>query len=507
MTATQQMSPLRAVALTVLVMIATLMQVLDSTIANVALPHMQAALEATRESVAWVLTSYILASAVATPLTGWLESFMGRRTLFTLCVGGFTAASALCGAAPTLTAMVAARVLQGIFGALLMPLSQAVMLDIYPAEKRNQAITIWSMGTMVGPICGPVVGGLITESFNWRWIFYVNVPIGILCTIGLWLLLPSGKGVTRRFDLFGFVLLAIALGATQLLLDRGTQLDWFDSSEIVIESGLAIGAFWMFVVHSMTARSPLIPRQLFRDWNFVNAGWLSLIVVGVMYSSQALMAPMLQQLLNYNTEQAGMLMMPRGAGTTVAMMVGGWLSNRVDPRLIITGGLVSVIVAQLMMSNFDLVMDSQPVIVSGILQGVGIGLVAIPMMMIAFNTLPAAIRTDAAAVFGLIRNLSGSIGIAIAGALVARNVQVSHADLGAHVTAQTMPVLDPRLVEQLGHTGDMAAALVDAEVNRQALMIAYLNDFRLMMWAAVVILPLVIIFRPGRSMGDAPVME
>jgi DHA2 family multidrug resistance protein len=485
-------------------MLAMFMQTLDSTIANVALPHMQAALGASRESVTWVLTSYIVAAAIATPLLGSLDNWLGRRNLFTLCVGGFTAASALCGAAPTLPVMVAARVLQGLFGALLMPLSQSVMLDIYPIETRARAMTIWSMGTMIGPISGPIVGGWITDSFNWRWIFYVNVPIGITCALALWLLLAPGKGASRRFDMFGFALLATAVASLQLMLDRGTQLDWFDSTEIILEAGLAIATFWMFLVHTMTASTPLLPRALFRDRNFVSTNILGIAIIGMMYASQALMAPMLQELLHYNTRQAGTLMMPRGASMTIAMIIGGRLSNRVDPRIVIAVGIFFVIAAQSVMSGFDVVTDSRPIIVAGILQGMGIGLPAIPMMMITFSTLQAAIRTDATAIFGLIRNLSGSVAIAISGALIARNVQVSHSELGAHVTMQSMPVLDPRVIEPAGHAGGMIAALVDAEVNRQALMIAYLNDFRLMMWVSILILPLVILFRPGRSPGDLP---
>ena len=504
MSDTAPITPARRIALAWLVMIATMMQVLDSTIANVALPHMQAALNANLESVAWVLTSYILASAVMTPVTGSIETLIGRRNLFVLCTGGFTVASALCGAAPTLTAMVASRVLQGVFGAMLMPLSQAVLLDIYPPEGRAKAITIWSIGTMIGPIFGPVVGGWITDSFNWRWIFYINVPIGILCTIGLWLLLDPGRSIARRFDVAGFAFLATGLAALQLMLDRGTQLDWFDSTEIWIELGLTIGAFWMFVIHTMTAREPLIPRALLTNRNFMTAGVVGLVVSGVMYASQALMAPMLQQLLRYDTEQAGMLLMPRGVATMVAMMVAGPLTARIDARLVMAGGLASMIVGQFVMSGFDIMMDSRPVIIAGILQGAGIGLVAIPMMIVGFSSLTPNIRTDAAAIFSLMRNVSGSVGIAICTAMVARNLQVSHAELGGNVTMQSMPMLDERLIHQLGHAGGTVVAMVDAEVNRQALMIAYLNDYWMMMWGAVIIAPMVLLLRPVRAPVGAP---
>lgn len=509
MTASASITPARRIALAWLVMTATMMQVLDSSIANVALPNMQAALNANLESVTWVLTSYILASAVMTPVTGSLETLIGRRNLFVLCSGGFTIASMMCGAAPTLAAMVGARVLQGLFGAMLMPLSQAVLLDIYPPEGRAKAITIWSIGTMIGPIFGPVVGGWLTEAFHWRWIFYINVPIGIPCTIGLWLLLDPGRVTARKFDVAGFAYLAIGLAAMQLMLDRGTQKDWFDSTEILIELAVTIGAFWMFVVHSITAKDPLIPRALMANRNFVSAGLVGLIVTGVMYASQALMAPMLQQLLHYNTRQAGMVMMPRGLGTMIAMMLAGPLTARIDARWVMGAGLVSMIIGQFIMSGFDIMMDAHPMVIAGLFQGAGIGLVAIPMMVVGFGTLPPELRTDAAAVFSLVRNVAGSIGIAVCTAMLARSYQVSHAELGGHITSQSLPVLDDRFIHALGHAGGRLAAIADAEVNRQALMIAYINDYWMMMWAAILMLPVVLLLRPagGRPSPGAMVVD
>jgi DHA2 family multidrug resistance protein len=504
MTASEPTTPLRRLVLSLFVMSATLMQVLDTTIANVALPHMQAALNATQEQVAWVLTSYILASAIATPLTGALENRLGRRAVFTIAVGGFTIASAMCGAAPTLTAMVAARALQGLFGALLLPLSQAAMLDIYPVEKRATAITIWSMGSMIGPISGPVLGGIITESFNWRWIFYVNVPFGILCTAGLWLMLEPGKAPARKFDAFGYILLAISFAGLQLMLDRGTQKDWFDSTEIILEAAIATGAFWMFLIHTLTTSRPLIPRALFRDRNFMMGTGLTIFIVAVMYSSQALIAPMLQQLLNYSTKQAGMLMMPRGIGTMMSMLIAGRLLNRIDVRIMMLTGLTILGTAQYVMSGYDVVMDSYPIMLAGFLQGAGMGLVVVPLTMIAYATLPSAVRTDATAVFAIMRNLSASVAIAAMGALFAHNVQMIHAEVGTHVTAMSMPMLDGRLVEQLGHAGGMVAAMVDAEVNRQALMIAYIDNYWLMMWGAAAAMPFVLMLRPRKAAKEEP---
>jgi DHA2 family multidrug resistance protein len=500
----EPLSPAKRILLAFAAMLATLMQVLDTSIANVALPHMQATLNATQESVTWVLTSYILASAVATPLTGTLENVFGRRVAFTGAIAGFTLASALCGAAPTLATMVMARVLQGLFGALLLPLSQAVMLDSYPVEKRAKAVVIWSMATMIGPISGPVLGGIITENLSWRWVFYVNIPFGIFCVTALWLLLDPGKPARRPFDLFGFALLAIAFASLQLMLDRGTQLDWFDSLEIKLEAAVAVATFWMALVHTLTARAPLIPRALFRDRNFAMATGLTLIIVAVQYSSQALLAPMLQTLLHYNTQQAGMLLMPRGIGTMMAMLISGRLTGKVDLRILMIIGLATLSFSQRVMTGFDLTMDTMPVLSGGFLQGFGMGFVVIPLTMTAYDTLPARLRTDATAVFAMTRNLSASAAIAAMGALVAHNVQEFHADLSAHVTQMSVPLLDGRLIEQLGHAGGMVTAMLDAEINRQALMIAYLNDFWLMMWAALLAMPFVLMLRPPRLARRKP---
>jgi DHA2 family multidrug resistance protein len=501
------MAPLRRLLLPFAAVLGTFMQVLDTSIANVCLPHMQAQLNATPESVTWVLTSYILAAAVATPLTGTLENWLGRRVTFTGAVAGFTLASAMCGAAPTLGAMVISRVLQGLFGALLLPLAQAVMIDNYPPEKRARAIMLWSMATMIGPIIGPVLGGIITENMSWRWVFYINIPVGIFCTIALWLLVAPGRPVRRPFDLTGFALLAIAFASLQLVLDRGTLLDWFDSLEIKLEAAVAVSAFWMYFIHSITTRHPLIPRPLFRDRNFAMAMVLMLVVVSVQYSSQALLPPMLQTLLRYSTAQAGILMAPRGFGTMIAMLISGRMtaSGKVDTRILMIFGLAVLSFSQYLMTGFDLEMNGMPVVIGGFLQGFGMGFVAIPLTIVAYVTLSPKLSTDAAAVFAMVRNLSASVAIAAVGALTAHNFQEFHASVGEHVTQLSMPLLDGRLIDQLGRAGGTVAAMIDAEVNRQAAMIAYLNDYWLMKWGALLAMPFILMLRPkGRVATAAP---
>jgi DHA2 family multidrug resistance protein len=485
-------------------MSASLMQVLDTTIANVTLPHMQASLNATQETVAWVLTSYIIASAIATPVTGWLEARFGRRALFLTAISGFTLSSMACGMAPSLGAMVAARLFQGVFGAFISPLAQAVMLDIYPRSQRALAMTIWGMGVMIGPILGPVLGGYITDSLTWRWVFFINVPLGAMASFGAWALLRSGPRSERPFDVTGFILLALALAAFQLVLDRGTPLDWYDSVEIWIETGVAIGAIWMFVVHSATTAHPLIPLALFRDRNLMLANLFLLVSSGIMMAGAALIAPMLQRMMGYGVVDAGMMMMPRGVAMMLSMIMAGRLVAKVDSRILIGGGLGICAFSQFMMTDFNLQMGPWIVILSGFIQGIGFGLVVLPLNLLAFATLAPKLVTEGAALYSLSRNIGGSLAISVTTALVARNLQVSHSDLSAHVTAVSLPFVDSGMIERLGLRAEQLMTLIDAEVNRQALMIAYVDDFWLMAWAAVVIAPLAVFMSAARPRKGTP---
>lgn len=495
------LSRFRRMLVTIAIMSATLMVVLDTTIANVALPHMQAALGANPETVAWVLTSYIIASAIATPVTGWLADRYGRRLLLTVATTGFTASSVLCGIAPTLEAMVAARLLQGLFGAFIIPMSQAVMYDINPPERHARAMVIWGLGVMAGPIMGPMLGGWLTDMFDWRWVFFINVPIGIVTGIALWFLIPGGLRVVRRFDIMGFVLLGTALMCLQLVLDRGTQQDWFTSTEILIETALAIAALWMFVVHSMTAREPLVPMALFADRNFVAALVLVTVAGGILTGGAALISPMLQTLLGYPVFDAGLMSVPRGVGTMIGMLIAGQLASRVDARWIIMAGALLVAWSLHMMTGFSLAMDRRPIILSNAVQGAGLGLMLIPLNLLAFTTLTARLRIEAAALYSLLRTLGGSVTIAIATAMMASNLQTNHAELAEHVTDIRVPLALAGFAEQAGLEGRALFAFLDLEVNRQALMIAYLDDFWLMMWATLACVPLVLLMRPGRSAG------
>lgn len=488
--------------ITIAVMIATLMQVLDTTIANVALPHMQTSLGANRETVNWVLTSYIVASAIAIPITGWLADRIGRKRLFVISTIAFTASSALCASAVGLNEMVVFRVLQGIAGAFLAPLAQSVLFDINRPENHAKAMALFGGGIMIGPILGPVLGGWLTESFNWRWVFLVNVPIGTLTVVMLMRYLPTGEIEKRRFDMFGFILLALALASFQLMLDRGQQLDWFDSWEIWIECFLAISAAWMFCVHLFQAREPMIDPHLFSDRNFVT-GLLFMLVVGLLLLGVlALLPPLLQTLFGYSVLQSGFLTAPRGVGTLVSMLVAGQLVGRIDSRLLLLAGLSLLALSLWQMAGFALNMDQRPIVISGFVQGLGLGLVFVPLQTLAFGTLAAKHRTTAASLINLTRNIGGSIGISLVTVLLARNLGTSHSDLAGQVTTMDVPAIPPSLAAPGQALGESALQILEAEINRQALMIAYIDNFHFMMLVTLASLPLLLLIRVNRRNAD-----
>ncbi|KQS04467.1 disulfide bond formation protein DsbA [Sphingomonas sp. Leaf357] len=482
--------------LTIGVMAATIMQILDSTIANVALPHMAASLSATSDTITWVLTSYIVASAVAIPLTGWLADRIGSRNLFLYAIVGFVLASMLCGLATNLPEMVVFRVLQGIAAAFMNPLSQTVMMDINPKSKQASAMSIWGMGVMVGPIMGPVIGGWLTENYDWRWCFYVNVPVGVACFAVLWALLPSRETRRRKFDLFGFSMLAVAISSLQLMLDRGQTNDWFNSWEVLIEGMVALGTAWMFFVHMFTARNPMFDRSLFANRNLLTGIGFMLVIGLLMTATMALLPPMLQNLFNYPVLDTGLLLVPRGVGIMASMWVAGRLTQRgIDPRILVGVGLSIATYSLWEMTGWTIEMSARPFIVTGLVQGVGLGLVFIPLNIMAFGTLPSHQRTEGASLTNLSRNMGGSVGISVVTALLGSNIQTQHEVLGAHIPDPGLTATDPVVGSLFGGSTDGLLAIADGIVNQQASMIAYLDDFKLMMIMTACTIPLVFLLK------------
>ena len=483
--------------ITLSVMLATTMQALDTTIANVALPNMQGNMGTTQDQISWVLTSYIIATAIFMPLTGFVSNRFGRKRIFIWSVVGFTVASMLCGAAQNLTQIVSFRVLQGIFGASLIPLSQAVLLDIYPRERHGSAMAMWGVGVMVGPILGPSLGGLLTEYYNWRWVFYINVPFGLLAWFGLTSFLPETKiDRSKRFDLLGFTLLALSIGALQMMLDRGHSLNWFNHIEIIIEACVSGLAFYLFIAHMFTHKHPFIEPALFKDFNF-NVGLIFIFIVGfTMFSSLVLLPPYMQSLMGYPVIDVGNILAPRGIGTMLSMFAVARLSGKIDDRYIIFAGITLSAYALWEMTFFTPNVDSFEIIFTGILQGVGMGFIYVPLSTIAFSTLSPHFRGEATALYSLLRNLGSGIGISVVISYLSVHTQANHAAFSSFINPFNL-ALEQAMESEVFQLGNLQTlSILNAEVTRQAAGLAYLQDFRLMMWVTLAMLPLVLFLKP-----------
>lgn len=483
------------------VMIATLMQALDTTIANVALPYMQGSLAATSDQINWVLTSYIVAAAIMTSPVGWLSLRYGRRTVFLASIAGFTFASILCGIAASIEQMVIFRLLQGVFGAALVPLSQAILLDTFPKEEQARAVAMWGLAVTIGPILGPTLGGYFTEYFNWRLVFFINVPLGIVALAGLWLLLrnPEDSPPAPVFDWRGFFFLSCALAAFQMMLDRGELVGWFESREILFEAGIAAVTIYLFIVHIFTWNNPFIDRHLFADRNFAVGCVLMFIVYGTMMSILSLMTPFLQTLSGYPVMKAGILMAPLGAGTMTAMLLVGRLLKRFTARSIIFAGLSCLLYAVWMMREFTPDVSVESVVKASVLEGVGVGLIMVPLTALSYATLAPIQRTAAASVITLLRNIGGAIGISAMSFLVSRNEQIVHEHLVQHVALVNPLFRFEAIAAYWNPTSQAGLIAINDEINRQAIIISFNNDFHLLMMLVASIFPMLLILKTPKT--------
>jgi MFS transporter, DHA2 family, multidrug resistance protein len=483
--------------LTICVTLATLMQSLDSTIANVALPYMQGSMAASQDEINWVLTSYIVAAAIMTAPTGFLAARFGRTRVFIVSIVGFTVASVLCGAAQSLGQIVIFRILQGLFGAALVPLSQAVMYEIYPAEQRGSAMAMWGMGVTVGPVLGPILGGWLTENYNWRWVFYINVPFGILAATGLLIFLKeTSHSKSTKLDWIGFAALSLAIGAFQTMLDRGEELDWFSSREIIVEACLAGLGFYVFLVQFSLVPKPFLSPRLFRDMNFVVGVTFIFIVGVVLYATLALMAPYLQDLMNYPVVTAGVVLAPRGLGTMLAMMLAGRLVGRIGARPLISFGFIASAYSLYEMTLWTPDISEWTIVSIGFIQGFSVGFVFVPLSVIVFATLPQQLRTEATGIYSLMRNLGSAIGISVTGALLQTNTQLNHAVIAGVVTPFNRALQTGATSRFWNPQSIHGAAALNEEISRQASIIGYVDDFKLMMILSIMALPLILLIRP-----------
>ena len=491
------------VPITAALMLATLMNTLDSTIANVALPHMQGSLSASADQIFWVLTSYIIATAIMTPLAGWLSLRFGRKPMFLISIVAFTVASMLCGVATSLAEIVIFRLIQGLAGASLMPLSQTVMLDIYPPAMVPRVMSIWSAAVILGPIIGPALGGWLTENLSWRWVFYINLPIGILAFLGVYLFMERDKGgLQRPFDFLGFSALATFIGSFQLMLDRGSGQDWFGSTEIWIEAGVALVAFILFLIQTLTVEHPFFHRDLAKNRNFVACTLFGMFVGALLFSTTALLPSFMQTLLGYSALQSGYASMPRGVGSLCAFLLVPTLIPAFGPRRVLTIGIALSVFALWRMAHFNLLMTSALIMSSGLIQGFGTGLLFAPLNTLAYATLNPIHRTEATVVNTMSRSLGASMGITLLQAMVVRNAAIGHARLSEHVIAGSS-MLNTALPVRTDPTSPLGATLLNGLVTRQATMLSYNTVFAWMALATLMLLPLLLTMRAARASAPA----
>jgi MFS transporter, DHA2 family, multidrug resistance protein len=482
--------------ITIAVMLGTFMQVLDTTIANVALPDMQGTFSATEDQISWVLTSYIVASAIMTPPTGWLAGRFGRKRVYLISMLGFLVASFLCGTATSLTEMVLLRAMQGLFGAAMVPICQAILLDSYPREKHGMAMAIFGVGVVLGPIIGPVLGAYLTEYYTWRWVFFINIPVGVVAVLmALAYVHETEISKTRIFDGWGFVFMSVAIGALQMMLDRGQHKDWFDSAEIIIEFGLVLAAMWIFLIHSAGRKNSYVDLLLFKDRNYVIGNVLGFLLFLSMYAVMALIPPFVQNLLDYPVIVAGLVLMPRGVGTLISFVFVGRFGNRTGYRVNMVAGLVIMAFSMYEMCHFNTQIDTWIITWTSFVQGIGIGLVMAPLFAATFSTLPTAQRTEGTGIFNLIRNIGGSLGISIAFTLLARSTQIGHQVLGSHINPYNQVLRLSPSASRFSLHNPHDLAVINGLVTKQATMIGFNNDFKLMMIISLLAIPLVFLLR------------
>lgn len=499
-----QEAPRHPVLITSSVILASLLYSIDWTIAAVALPHMQGTFSASQDQIGWVITSYIVASAISIPTAGFLSARFGRKRLFLFALTGFTIASVFCGAAHSLTVEVAARIIQGMSGAFLIPLSHAIILDTYPPHEHGKAMALWGTGSVFGSFVGPSLGGYLTEYMSWQYIFYINVPIGLLALAGIAMFVPETKrDPAHRLDWFGFLSLALGIGSLQLMLDRGGTLDWFESQEIVLEAALSVLGFYLFIAHSLTARKPFLDVKLITERRFA-LGLAFVFVYGLTtVPPLVLMPPFLADIRGYPIDTVGLLQAPRGLGMLISMIVGGRITGKIDPRTIIAAGLVCMAIPAIEMATWTTEVGTWPLVWTNFMQGVGGGIILVPIQVIAFPGVAPERRTEATAVYNLVRSIGASIGVSTALAMLVRSASQSRAHLTEFVNPynEVLRYAAPRM--ELDLSSVKGLALMGEEIDRQAAMLAYIGDFQLLAMTSLAALPLLLLV--GRTARNVPV--
>jgi DHA2 family multidrug resistance protein len=500
----------------VAVMAATFMEVLDTSIANVSLPHIAGNLSATTSESTWVLTSYLVSNAIVLPMTGWLGIYFGRKRLLILCVGMFTLSSVFCGMAPNLALLIIARIFQGIGGGAMLPISQAVLLESFPPQKRGVAMATFAMGVVVAPILGPTLGGWITDNYSWRWIFYINVPVGIFAMLMAQAVVEDPPYIKHakieRVDALGFCFLAIWLGTLQIVLDKGQQEDWFESTWIRIFSVLSVLCGIAFVIREFTTDHPIVNLRVLRNRNFA-AGVLLITTLGaVLYGTTAALPIFLQTLMGYPALQSGFALSPRGIGAFLTTMLVGRIVGRVPNRVLMMIGFTLLAVSSFWLGHINLQVSMWNVIWPSVLNGVAISFIFVPLTTSTMGDLPQEQIGNASGIYNLMRNLGGSIGIALIGTFLDRRAQVHQAYMVAHLTPY-----DPAYVQQLAALESGFRLHVDAvtahmqalhslygRLLQQANLWSFVEDFRLFGLLCLVCIPMVLLFKRVQRGAQPP---
>ena len=500
--ATTEFTPLRRAMILASVTLSQTLYGMTFLMVTVVLPQMQGSLSATQDQISWIVTLNILATAIMTPMAGWLSATFGWRNVMLYCLGGFTIATVLCGMAESLESLIIYRVLQGGFGAPMTPLSNAILLAIYPKRQHGTVTAIFGMGVVVGPIFGPVFGGALSELYDWRWIFWLIVPISAIALFGLWAsLTDGGREKGARFDWTGFLSLSLAVTCLQLILDRGQREDWFDSLEIVIEAAIGVTAFYIFVVHSLTARHPFLnPRHLL-DRNY-SLGLIIVLVYGMLnFTPMVMLPPMLKDLMDYPDSIIGFLIACRGAGAVLGFFVAMWI-GKLDPRVGMTLGFLVQAVSGFLMMQFDMTVTNFEIAMASLIQGLAVGLNWVPLVVATFSTLDRRFLSESTGVFHLLRNLGSSIFIAASVTTLVRTGQMNHAHLTEFISPFNESLAFPNLPQAWNLESLSGIAAMGGEIGRQAAMLGYLNAFGLYTLACVVVLPLILIVRVPKPGND-----
>jgi DHA2 family multidrug resistance protein len=493
--------PRHPALITASVVVASLLYSIDWTIAAVALPHMQGTFSATHDQVSWVITSYIVASAIMIPTSGYLSNRFGRKRIYACAVAGFTVASIFCGTAESLTTEVMARVAQGMCGAFLIPLSLAIVMDTYPPEQHARAMSLWGIGSVGGAVMGPTLGGYLTEMISWRYIIFINVPFGIAALVGVMLFLPETKrDTTKKLDWFGFLSLAVGIGALQMMLDRGQRLDWFESGEIVFEAGLAVTALFMFNVHVLTHKEPFLDPRLFVQRNFFIAMVLISFYGMLTVPPMVMMPTFLEHVRGFPIDVVGLLQSPRGAGIMLAMFLSGRLSGKMDPRILIVVGMTCIGVATAAMSRWNINVGPWPIVWTGFVQGIGAGIILVPVQMIAFSLLAPEKRNEGTAVINLVRTMFSSIGVSVTLALFTVASAIGRSEMVEHVTPYNRVLPYSAYAGKYTAESQQGLAIIERQIDLQAAMMGYNASFLFLAIGAFISIPLVLLIgraKPG----------